>query len=348
MGDTLHVLLLDDNPDDWVLVRRQLSGEFPDFQMEPVTNTEGFTQALEVGGFDLVIADQQLSWNDGLAVLQAVKARWPHCPVIMLTIRASQEGLIESMKAGLDGYVLKSPKALMSLPAMVKAVRQRAELSRRRHALETYYKVVRTMNNSMRGTTEHPRAEEAVPRLPEQTGQLMAELDGPNYAAGLIGAAQLYEQVRQAETRYRDLYENAPDGYSAIDTNGVIREMNATQLNWLAYSREEVIGQVCYEDLLTPAGRRKFGHLLERCQREGHLENVELELVCKDGRLLPVRLNVVAMRDAEGRYLGCRATARDITKEKELEAQLLQAQKLESLGTLVGGIAHDFNNMLTA
>ena len=69
--------------------------------------------------------------------------------------------------------------------------------------------------------------------------------------------------------------------------------------------------------------------------------------MCRDGRRLPVRLNMRAIRDAAGQCTGYRVTTRDISKEKELEAQLLQAQKLESLGTLVGGIAHDFNNMLT-
>jgi PAS domain S-box-containing protein len=168
-----------------------------------------------------------------------------------------------------------------------------------------------------------------------------------NYAAGLIESAWLYEQVRQAEARYRDLYDNAPDGYYAVDAAGVIREMNAAQLSWLNYYREQVVDKMHYTALLTAEGQRKFPHLLERCRREGHLDNVELELVCKDDRLLPVRLNISVVTDAEGAYSGWRATARDITKERTLEAQLLQAQKLESLGTLVGGIAHDFNNMLT-
>ncbi|RMG54104.1 MAG: response regulator [Acidobacteria bacterium] len=75
---------------------------------------------------------------------------------------------------------------------------------------------------------------------------------------------------------------------------------------------------------------------------------MELELVCRDGHRIPVRLNMVGVRDRQGAYQGYWATARDISAEKRLEAQLLQAQKLESLGTLVGGIAHDFNNMLTA
>jgi signal transduction histidine kinase/ActR/RegA family two-component response regulator len=77
------------------------------------------------------------------------------------------------------------------------------------------------------------------------------------------------------------------------------------------------------------------------------VRNVELELGRRDGQFVPVRLNMTMIRDADGGDLGFCVTARDITKEKELEAQLLQAQKLESLGTLVGGIAHDFNNMLS-
>jgi PAS domain S-box-containing protein len=166
-----------------------------------------------------------------------------------------------------------------------------------------------------------------------------------SYAAGLIESAQLYDQMRQAEARYRDLYDNAPDGYTVVDADSVIQEMNATLLNWLGYTRDEVIGKKSYEDLLTPEGWHKCTRFLPRCQPDGHLDNVEL--VRSDGRLLPVRLHVVVTWDANRQYQGFRATARDISKEKELEAQLLQAQKLESLGTLVGGIAHDFNNILS-
>ena len=63
--------------------------------------------------------------------------------------------------------------------------------------------------------------------------------------------------LQQSEERYRDLYDNAPDGYCVVDADGLIREMNATQLNWLGYSRREVIGQMRLEDLLMPEGRRQ-------------------------------------------------------------------------------------------
>ncbi len=167
-----------------------------------------------------------------------------------------------------------------------------------------------------------------------------------NTAAGLIDSARLYERARQAERRYRDLYENAPDGYYAVDAHGVITEMNATMLKWLGYRHEELLGRRRFEELLAPESRDRYHWLVERCQEQGALENVELELISREGRRFPVRINAKAIWE-EGNYAGCRATVRDIARERELEAQLLQAQKLESLGTLVGGIAHDFNNMLT-
>ena len=154
--------------------------------------------------------------------------------------------------------------------------------------------------------------------------------------------------LRHSEERYRDLYNNAPDGYCVVDTEGLIREINATQLSWLGYCRHEVIGQLLLEDMFIPEGGCQIARLLERCKREGRLEHVEHTLKASGGRGLPVRLNMRAIRNAAGRCTGYRVTIREIAKEKELEAQLLQAQKLEILGTLVGGIAHDFNNMLTS
>jgi PAS domain S-box-containing protein len=157
---------------------------------------------------------------------------------------------------------------------------------------------------------------------------------------------RLQERTREAEARYRDLYEHAPDGLDEVNAEGLITSMNQTLLDWLGYSREEVVGKMRYEELLTEEGRRQLPLAEERCRREGRVENVEWELVRKDGRRLPVRINAVAVYGPDGAVMGCRATTRDVTREKELERQFLQAQKMEALGTLAGGVAHDFNNIL--
>ncbi len=159
---------------------------------------------------------------------------------------------------------------------------------------------------------------------------------------------RLQEQTREAEARYRDLYEHAPDGLDEVDAEGLIVSMNQTLLDWLGYSRMEVAGKKRYEELLTEEGRRRLPLVEERCRREGRVENVEWELVRKDGSRLPARINAVAVYGPNGAVMGCRATTRDVTREKQLERQFLQAQKMEAIGTLAGGVAHDFNNILAA
>jgi signal transduction histidine kinase/ActR/RegA family two-component response regulator len=74
----------------------------------------------------------------------------------------------------------------------------------------------------------------------------------------------------------------------------------------------------------------------------------EVTLLAKDGRRIPAFIRVKAIFDENGNFKMSDAILRDITEKKNLEAQLLHAQKMEAVGLLAGGVAHDFNNVLTA
>src|SRR5436190_18527906 len=121
MNNALHLLLVDDNANDRELVRHELRREFPEVQIEQAADADGLAQALKQPSFEIVIVDYKLVWTDGLAVLQAAKARWPECAVIMFTGSGNEEVAVEAMKAGLDDYLLKSPQHLDRLAAMVRS-----------------------------------------------------------------------------------------------------------------------------------------------------------------------------------------------------------------------------------
>ncbi|MBW4688202.1 MAG: response regulator [Komarekiella atlantica HA4396-MV6] len=127
----MHILIIDDNPNDRFMIIREMRREFPDVEVEEVGAPEEFEQALAAGCFDLTITDYQLRWTNGLEILRTLKHRYPDRPVIMFTNTGSQEIAVEAMKSGLDDYILKSAKHLVRLSATVKSVLERNETRRR-------------------------------------------------------------------------------------------------------------------------------------------------------------------------------------------------------------------------
>jgi two-component system, cell cycle sensor histidine kinase and response regulator CckA len=130
--ETLKLLLVDDNPDDRILVIHELEKEFPALEVDQIYQADALERALERLGFDLVITDYRLNWSDGLEVLRKVHAVLPECPVIMFTGTGNQELAVQALKNGLDDYVIKSPKHFKRLPSAVRAVLDR---KRQRQAL---------------------------------------------------------------------------------------------------------------------------------------------------------------------------------------------------------------------
>ncbi|MBF2085807.1 PAS domain S-box protein [Thermoleptolyngbya sp. C42_A2020_037] len=157
---------------------------------------------------------------------------------------------------------------------------------------------------------------------------------------------QEVEQLRQAEAHHRqveaslqqyaneiaDLYNHAPCGYHSIDPDGMIIQINDTELAWLGYTREQVVGKMHVTELLTPEGIAQFQAGFEEFKRRGEAKDVEFDLVCADGSILPVLLNSTAVYDADGNYVMSRSTIVDIRDRKQSEAQLRKAKAaLESV-----------------
>lgn len=151
----LRALVLDDNPHDRDLTLRELRKEFPVVEaVEPLDNGE-FRQALETESFDIVVTDFNLKWANGVEIVRAVKEKRPHCPVIMFTATGTQEVAVEAMKAGLDDYVIKSPKHYVRLAVAVRSCLDRAEIRLRALRSETrLYTLLERLNLGVLRMTE--------------------------------------------------------------------------------------------------------------------------------------------------------------------------------------------------
>ncbi|MEG4282206.1 response regulator [Microcoleus sp. A006_D1] len=103
----LSILLIDDNPNDRLMIDRELRKNFSDLEIKSVIDAPTLEEVLAAGGFDVVVTDYQLHWSDGLTILKQVQRHHPNCPVIMCTDSGSEQVAVEAMKAGLSDYVFK-------------------------------------------------------------------------------------------------------------------------------------------------------------------------------------------------------------------------------------------------
>lgn len=151
--------------------------------------------------------------------------------------------------------------------------------------------------------------------------------------AGLVYEAAVQREaiekaLHRSSAEIEDLYDHAPCGYHSLDENGLFTRINHTELEWLGYSRDEVVGKMRLPDLLTPAGVQLFQETFPALKQAGHVHDVELKVKRKDGTLLPVLVSSTAIYDASGRYVSSRSTLFDLTERKKWEHELeRQARK---------------------
>ncbi|MBS0371593.1 MAG: PAS domain-containing protein [Proteobacteria bacterium] len=134
--------------------------------------------------------------------------------------------------------------------------------------------------------------------------------------------------LNQRSVEVEDLYNRAPCGYHSVDRNGVFLRINDTELEWLGYQREEVVGKLHLTDVLPPELAQRFEAYFAQFQREGFIQDLEWELRGKDGGTMAVLINSTAIRDAAGHFVASRTTVFDNRQRKALELALRKSEAL--------------------
>ncbi|MBN1877124.1 MAG: PAS domain S-box protein [Anaerolineae bacterium] len=158
---------------------------------------------------------------------------------------------------------------------------------------------------------------------------------------------QVESLFRESEEKYRELVEGTSDLIVHTDKYGNFTFVNHMAETMLGFPPEACIGMSAFE-FVHPDDREMtitwFNNCVAQKIKQAKIENRQVN--AKTGKSYTVLWSSAFHFDNSGHLVGVGNIARDITESKRLEAQLQQAQKMESIGRLAGGIAHDFNNIL--
>ncbi len=141
----MRFLLIDDNPFDRELIRRDLMHLFPDATYVEIIDRGTFEEALHTLNYTIVFTDYQLKWTNGLEVLKTIRQLSSDIPVIMVTDTGSEEIATEAMKNGLNDYLLKTH--LARLPISVEECFRKQTLQKERHQLESQLQKAQKMES---------------------------------------------------------------------------------------------------------------------------------------------------------------------------------------------------------
>ena len=331
----MRILSVDDKDENRYLVEALLRGN--GHEVQSAANGAEALIDLQENDFDLIISDILMPVMDGFELCRKIKAdrRLRQIPFIFYT--ATYTGPLDeafAMKLGADRFIVKPCEP------------------------ELFMEVVNSLLSADREGNivpppDLPGEEEVFKlyneRLVRKLEQKMLQLEEET---AVLRDTQ--EALRKSEAKYRVLHESMVDGFVFVDMQGKIRECNEAYCAMLGYTPEE-ISNLTYYDLTPEKWHAKEQEIVYTQILVNGFSNVyEKEYRRKDGSIFPVELRTFLVHNVQGEREGMWAIVRDLSErkriervQKDLENQLHQAQKMESVGRLAGGVAHDYNNMLS-
>ena len=182
--------------------------------------------------------------------------------------------------------------------------------------------------------------------LKDKAGKIIAAIE---MVEDITDQKKAQEALQRSELKYRELVQNANSIILRMDSQGNVTFFNEFAQQFFGYTEDEILGKNVVGSIVpeTDSELRNLAAMIRDIglNPEKHASN-ENENMRKDGGRIWVSWTNKAIYDKDGNIIEILCVGNDLTERKLLERQLLQALKMESIGTLAGGVAHDFNNLL--
>lgn len=152
--------------------------------------------------------------------------------------------------------------------------------------------------------------------------------------------------LRVSEAKYRSIFENIAEGIYQVSPDGTLLTANPAFARITGIpSADEAVRRNAAKSVF--ANEEDFHHINQLTLLSGNIYHADTVWKHADGTSIDVHIHNRAITDDAGQLKYYEATVEDVTRQRNLERQLLQTQKMDFIGSLAGGIAHDFNNMIT-
>lgn len=316
--NTVDILLVEDNLAEARLFQEVLKGTtLSRFNLIHVQRLSEAIACLQTHNFDIVLLDLTLPDSQGLNSLDRLLAQAANIPIVVLTNTRDDELAIEAVRRGAQDYLVKR---YMHQDILVRALKYAIERKQLAATLQHSNEILEIRVQER--TAELKTANELLRREVEQRQKIQERLELAQ-KAGKIGTFEWNIQSNEITwtAELEALYNVEP---------GTFKGRYDTWLN-----------------TLHPDDRsRTEQELLLAIQNAKGLDT-EFRIICHHSETRWIAAKSSVFCDSTGKPLRMIGVHIDITDKKQLEAQFLRAQRLESLGTLASGIAHDLNNILT-